>query len=182
MDSIEMLKGRRSIRKYKNKTVPRETLMEIVEIARFAPSWANFQVARYNFISDKKIIAKIAEKGVNGFVYNQNTLRTTKNLLVLSFVKGKSGKLNLEKDEYATTKSNEWEMFDSGIASQTFCLAAHEKGIGTCIFGVFDPKAVAEIIGLPSDETVATVITLGYPDEIISGSPRKSPEEIARFN
>ncbi len=152
-----------------------------MEVTKYAPSWANFQIARYNFISDQEIIAKIAEKGVNGFVYNKSTLENTKNILVLSFVKGKSGKLDVEKDDFATSKSNAWEMFDAGIACQTFCLAAHEKGLGTCIFGVIDDKAIAEIIGLPADETVGTVITFGYPDEEPSVPPRKAIEEITRF-
>ncbi len=181
MDAIEMLKGRRSIRKYKNEVVSKEVLEEIVEVSRFSPSWANFQVARYNFVSDEKLIARIAEEGVNGFVYNQGTLKNAKNVLVLSFVKGKSGKLDPDKDEYATTKSKEWEMFDTGIACQTFCLAAYEKGIGTCIFGVIDESAIADIIGLPEGETVGAIVTFGYPDEHIESSPRKSVSELTRF-
>ena len=181
MDAIEMLKGRRSIRKYKDEVVPRELIEEVVEVSRFSPSWANYQVARYNFVSDEKLIAKIAEEGVNGFVYNKNTLKNAKNLLVLSFVKGKSGKLDPDKDEYATTKSKEWEMFDTGIACQTFCLAAYEKGLGTCIFGVIDEAAISDIVGLPKEETVASIIVFGYPDEHIESSPRKAVSEITTF-
>jgi len=181
MDAIKMLTERRSIRKYKDEIVPQEVLKEIVEVSKYAPSWANYQIVRYNFISDKEIISKIAEKGVNGFVYNKTTLENAKNILVLSFVKGKSGKLDPEGDEYATAKSKEWEMFDAGISAQTFCLAAHEKGIGTCIFGVIDAKSIAKIIDLPKDETVGTVITFGYPDEVVFSSPRKSVSEITRF-
>ncbi len=181
MNAIEMLKGRRSIRKYTDEIVSQEVLNEILETAKFAPSWANFQIARYNFSSDKEIISKIAKDGVNDFVYNKSTLENTNNILVLSYVEGKSGKLDLEKGEFATSKSNEWEMFDAGIACQTFCLAAHEKGIGTCIFGVIDDKAIAEIIGLPAGETVATVVTFGYPAETISSSPRKEVSEIVRY-
>ncbi len=181
MNAKELITGRRSIRKYKNEVVSQEVLNEVMELTKFAPSWANYQIARYNFISDEEIIAKIAEKGVNGFVYNKKTLENAKNILVLSFVKGKSGKLDLEKDDFATSKSNDWEMFDAGIACQTFCLAAYEKGIGTCIFGVIDDKAISEILGLPEDETVGTVITFGYPDETINSSPRKDISEIVRF-
>ncbi len=180
MDAVKMITERRSIRKYKDEVVPESLLKEIVEVSKYAPSWANFQIARYNFISDPEVIARISEEGVNGFVYNKSTLENAKNILVLSFVKGKSGKLDPEGD-YATTKSQEWEMFDTGIACQTFCLAAHEKGVGTCIFGVIDEKAISEIIGLPEDETVGTVITLGYPDEEVAKSPRKDVSEIARF-
>ncbi len=181
MDAIKMIQERRSIRKYKDEVVSQEVLNEVMEVAKYAPSWANFQIARYHFISDEKLIAQIAEKGVNGFVYNKSTLANTKNLVVLSFVKGKSGKLDPEGSDYATSKSQEWEMFDAGIACQTFCLAAHEKGIGSCIFGVIDAKAIAEIIGLPEDETVGTVITFGYPDEAVAPSSRKAVSEIVTF-
>lgn len=181
MDAIQMITGRRSIRKYKDEIIPRKVLEEIVEVSKYAPSWANFQIVRYNFISDKEIISKVAQEGVNGFVYNKSTLENASNILVLSFVRGKSGKLDPDGDEYATSKSKEWEMFDAGISAQNFCLAAYEKGIGTCIFGVIDEKTISKIIDLPEDETVASVITFGYPNEIVSPSPRKSVSEIARF-
>ena len=59
---------------------------------KWAPSWVNYQ---------EKIIQKIANEGVNGFVYNINTLKSAKGVAVLSFVKGKSGKL--DETEYATS-------------------------------------------------------------------------------
>ncbi len=180
MNGTEMIKGRRSIRKYTDEIVSKEVLTEIVETAKYAPSWANFQIVRYNFISDAKIIQRIANEGVNDFVYNKATLENAKNILVLSYVKGKSGKLDLDKPDFATNKSNTWEMFDTGIACQTFCLAAYEKGIGSCIFGVIDDKSIGEIIGLPAEETVATVITFGYPAETVTTSPRKEASEIMR--
>ncbi len=181
MNAVDMIKGRRSVRKYKDEVVKEEVLNEILEVAKFAPSWANFQIARYNFISDEAVIEEIAKDGVNDFVYNKATLENAKNVLVLSYVKGKSGKLDPEKDEFATSKANAWEMFDAGIACQTFCLAAHEKGIGTCIFGIIDEEAIGKIIDLPEGETVASVITFGYPDEVVPTSARKEVKEIARF-
>ena len=149
MDAIEMIKERRSIRKFKDKKVDREIMREIVDISRWAPSWVNYQIARYTLVDDEEIIKKLATEGVNGFVYNIDTLKNAKGVAILSFVKGKSGKLDLEKDDYATSKANVWEVFDAGIACQTFCLAAHAKGIGTCIMGVIDEKSISKIINLP---------------------------------
>lgn len=181
MDAIEMIKERRSIREFKDEKVDREIMREIVDISRWAPSWVNYQIARYTLIDDEKIIKKLATDGVNGFVYNIKTLENAKGVAVLSFVKGKSGKLDLEKDDYSTTKSNVWEVFDAGIACQTFCLAAHAKGIGTCIMGVIDEKSIAEIINLPEEETVAALIVYGYEKEHPAPTPRKSVDEILRF-
>lgn len=45
MDAIQLLKNRRSVRKYKDQIVPRELIEEIVKLSQFAPSWSNYQVA-----------------------------------------------------------------------------------------------------------------------------------------
>jgi nitroreductase len=181
MDAITMIKERRSVRKFKKEKVDRETMKEIVSISRWAPSWANFQVARYTLVDDDATIEKLAAEGVKGFVYNVNTLKEAQGVAVLSFVKGKSGKLDPEKEDYATSKSNVWEVFDAGIACQTFCLAAHAKGVGTCIFGIIDDESISKVVGLPAEETVAALIVYGYPEEHPEPTPRKDVEEILRF-
>ncbi len=180
MEAIEMIKERRSVRKYKEQKVDRELIKEIIDISRWAPSWANFQVARYTVVDNAEMIEQIYERGVNGFTYNMKTLKNTKGLIVLSYIKGKSG--TYEKNVYATSKDNAWEMFDAGIACQTLCLAAHAKGVGTCIFGIIDDAAISEIVGLPETETVAAIITYGFEE---GGHPqptdRKALEQIMRF-
>ena len=182
MDAITMIKERRSVRKFKNEKVDRETMKEIVSISRWAPSWANYQIARYSLVDDEAVIERLATDGVKGYSYNVNTLKNAHGVAVLSFVKGKSGKLDLDKDDYATSKASVWEVFDAGIACQTFCLAAHAKGVGTCIFGVIDDDSISEIVGLPEEETVAALIVYGYEEgEHAAATPRKDVEEILRF-
>lgn len=180
MDAIKMIEERRSVRKFKNEIVDRETMKEIVSISRWAPSWGNFQVARYTLVDAKDVIAKLATDGVDGFVYNVNTLKEAKGVAVLSFVKGKSGKL--EGDDYATSKASVWEVFDAGIACQTFCLAAHAKAVGTCVLGVINDKSISGIVGLPEEETVAALIVYGYEaGEHAPATPRKNVDDILRF-
>lgn len=180
MDAIAMIKDRRSIRKYKKEKVDRKTMEEVVEVARWAPSWANFQIARYTLIDDPAIIEKLATEGVKGFTYNINTLKNAQGVAVLSFVKGKSGRLD-DYGDFDSSNAHLWEVFDAGIACQTFCLAAHAKGVGTCIFGVIDDVSIADIIGLPAEETVAALIVYGYEDGHPEPTPRKPVEEIVRY-
>ena len=179
MDAIAMIKERRSVRRFKGQPVDRETMREIVSISRWAPSWANFQIARYTLVDDETTIKRLAADAVEGFAYNTNILNGAPGVAVLSFVKGKSGKLN--KDEYATSKADVWEVFDAGIACQTFCLAAHAKGVGTVIMGVINDVSISQIVGLPDEETVAALIAYGYPDEALAATPRKGVDEILRF-
>lgn len=186
MNAIEMIKERRSIRNFTDKKIDQELLKEVIEIARFAPSWANYQIARYTFVQDDAVIKRLAHDGVNDFVYNVGTLKNAKNVLVLSFVKGKSGKiekLDTGNGEFNyDVNGNVWEVFDAGIACQTFALAAHAKGLGSVIMGVINDEAISEIVGLPEDETVAALLVIGHPEgEHPAPSPRKNPEEIMRI-
>lgn len=181
MDGVKMITERRSIRRYKDEVVPQETLKEIVEVCRYAPSWKNGQIARYNFISDKAIINKIANEGVCGFNLNTKTLQNVNTIAVISYVKGYSGKMTRDAVDFATTKNDTWEMFDTGIACQTFCLAAHEKGLGTCIFGIFDDEYISKLLDLPENEAVGAIVLIGYADETPDAPPRKDIDKIARF-
>ncbi len=179
MNGTELIKGRKSIRKYKEELVSREDINTIMDEARYTQSWKNLQIARFTFVQDPEVIAQLGHDGVHGFVYNMKTLERAKNVLVLSFVQGKSGKM--DESGYATSKGNEWEVFDAGIACQSFCLAAYNHGVGTCVMGVIDDKKIAEIVKLPEDETVAALITFGYPSEEGRETPRLSVEELSRF-
>ncbi len=179
--AIELLKDRRSVRTYKDEIVSKDVMQNIMDATRFAPSWANYQVARYTFITTPEKIAQCITKGVNDFAYNINTLKNAKNVAILSFVQGKSGKLDPEKGSFATSKGDFWEVFDAGIACQTFCLAAHAYGVGTCIMGVINDVELAKIAELPEGETVAALIVYGYPDGETKATPRKSVEDICRF-
>lgn len=178
MEAVDLLKTRQSIRKYKDQVVDRELMNEIIDITRFAPSWANVQIARYNLIEDKSVIQRIAEEGVNDHVYNKKTLTNASNVCVLSYVRGKSGRF--DGGDLVTNKTD-WEVFDAGIAAHQFCLAAHAKGVGTVIFGVIDDKSIANIIGLPEEETVGAVIVYGHTEKIGKRTPRMEVEELVRF-
>lgn len=179
MDSKEIIVGRKSIRKYTDEIVSKEKLNAIMEEVRYTQSWGNSQTARFTFVQDSALIEKIMNDGVQGFVYNVKTLKHAKNALVLSFVHGKSGKF--DDEDYVTSKGSAWEVFDSGIACQTFCLAAHAHGLGSCVMGVIDDKIIGDIIGLPETEIVAALITFGVPAEEGRPSARLEVSELCRY-
>lgn len=69
-------------------------------------------------------------------------------------------------------------MFDAGIASQSFCLAAHEQGLGTVIMGIFDEDKVAELIDMPEEREMVALIALGYPNEEPVAPKRKTVDDL----
>ena len=183
MDAIELLKNRRSVRKYKDEPVSRELMTEIIRLSQFAPSWSNFQIARYNVIDNRDLIEDIADNCVQGFVYNMKTIKRANGIVVLSYVTGESGSLagKVENSE-KTVSDNNWECFDAGIACQQLCLAAYAKGVATCILGVINNEAIAQKIDLPKNEKVAAIIVYGYEDGEHHNAPeRRNIDEVLRF-
>lgn len=180
MDLIKGIQERRSIRKFKKQPILRSVIEEIIGAASFAPSWKNTQTARYIVVEDReKIEALATEACMAGFTFNINTIANASAVVLLTSVSGRSG---YEKDgSFSTSKGNGWEMFDAGIAAQTFCLAAHEKGIGTVIMGYFDEEEIAKIIEIPKGQTISAVIPMGYPDIQPAVPVRKPASELVTF-
>ncbi len=171
MEAIECLKTRRSIRSFTKEPVSTEEIKEIVEVAALAPSWKNTQVARYVLVQDREKIEKIAKDCVLGFTHNTEIIEGAPALMVLTMITGRSG---YERDgSYSTSLEKHWQSFDAGIAAQTFCLAAHAKGLGTVIMGIYDPAKVAEVLEIPEGQTVAALISIGHPDQDPAAPPRK---------
>ena len=55
MEFTEVIKGRRSIRKYADKPVTKEAIEKIIELTRFAPTWKNSQTARFHVILNQEL-------------------------------------------------------------------------------------------------------------------------------
>jgi nitroreductase len=179
METLKCIETRRSIRKFKADQIPHETIKEIISSASFAPSWKNTQVTRYVVIDDVALKNKIADEATLGFAYNTGTIKNAPQLVVVSLVHGRSG---FERDgSYTTSKEDRWEVFDTGLATQTFCLAAHEKGVGSVILGIFDENKVADIINLDEGQKVSALIAIGYPDEEPAAPKRKGVEDLVKF-
>ena len=83
----------------------------------------------------------------------------------------------------AVIKNRDFRAIDIGIAAEHFCLAAAEKGLGTCMMGWFDEKAVKKMLNVPSTKRIPLIITLGYPaDENTRDKTRKRSDEMSAYN
>lgn len=179
MEALECIKTRRSIREFKEEPVSHETIEAIVAAARMSPSWKNTQIVRYHIVEDKAVIDDIADNCVLDFKYNQKTMKHSPQLIVVSMIEKRCG---YERDgSFSTSKEDRWEMYDAGIASQTFCLAAHAMGVGTVILGIFDEDKIAKAVHLPEGQKVAALISMGYPNQECEAPKRKTVEELVRY-
>lgn len=176
MKGLDLLTGRRSVRKFTDAPVTKELIEEIIDVTKYAPSWKNTQSVRYVAVTDKELKDKIASDCVMDFEFNRNIINAAPCLMVLTTVNKRSG---YERDgSFSTSKGEHWQSFDAGVAAQTFCLAAYEKGLGTVILGVYDGEKVAEVLEIPEEKSVSALIPIGYPAEEPKAPKRKDVEEL----
>lgn len=179
MQTLDAIKTRRTIRKFTEEPVSHEVIEKIVEASAYTPSWKNTQTARYIIIEETALKDRIAREAVMGFEWNTGIILGAPVLVVLASVPGKSG---YEKDgAYSTSKKDKWEMFDAGIAAQTFQLAAHECGIGSVVMGIFDEVKVKELLCLDDTLNVSALIAIGHPAIQPTAPARKPVQELIQY-
>lgn len=177
MTANECIIGRRSIRKFTDQPVSHELLEKIVAAAAYAPSWKNTQITRYIAVEGEKKAALAGCTSLypgNGSIIGQAPM-----VIAVTVIKGRSG---YERDgSFSTPKGAGWQMYDAGVASEAFCLAAYEQGLGTVIMGLFDEEDAAKVLGLPEDRELVALIPIGYPAEAPAAPRRKTVEDLLSF-
>jgi nitroreductase len=173
MDLITALRGRRSVRKFKPDPLPADLISDLLEAARWAPSWANTQCWEVIIVSDEAMKRRIAEAVPPG-----NPARAALGQApVLVVACARMEKAGYYKGTAATDKGD-WYLFDVALFMHGLTLAAHARGLGSVHIGLFDARAVAALLEVPPGIAVVELLPLGYPD----GEPiPTSRTEVAAF-
>ncbi|MFW5985481.1 MAG: nitroreductase family protein [Halanaerobiaceae bacterium] len=153
----KLVKRSRSYRRFKgDKKIERETLQELVELARFSPSAANKQPLKF-------ILANKEEKNAAIFPY-LSWAGYLKNWDKPEAEKRPSAYIIMLNDSKINS-SVEASKTDAGIAAQSMLLGAVEKGLGGCIFGALDRSGLREELQIDERYDILYVIALGEPTE-----------------
>jgi nitroreductase len=170
---IDIVKTRRSIRKYEDRDVPPETVDVLLEAVRWAPSWANTQCWEIVVVRDRavkeQLQATLPPKG------NPAMGAMVQAPVVLALC-GRLKSSGFYRDQ-VTTKFGDWFMFDLGIACQTLCLTAHALGLGTVVVGLFDHDRAAAVLKVPQGCELVAMIPLGFPAKVSSAPGRRETAE-----
>jgi nitroreductase len=151
----ELVRKTRSYRRFRQDTIARKTLVELVDPARASASAANLQPLKYFLSADTATNAKIfphtkwAGKLKDWGGPKPGEQPTAYILILLD-------------TEIAKAAGN-----DVGIAAQTIALGACEKGIGTCMIGSLDRQQLMDILKIPSRFHIELAIALGVPGETV---------------
>lgn len=169
----ELVRERRSIRRFSLQDVEAEKLTAIFEAARWAPSWGNSQC--WHFVVIKELEAKAR---LSGTLTKKNpatlSVKDAPVVIAVCAELQKSGFYNGQQ----MTRYKDWQLFDLGLTTQNMCLTAHNLGLGSVIVGAFDHAKVEEILGIPSGHEVVALLPLGYPDHSPSAPKRKETSSL----
>lgn len=171
INSMEM---RRSIRKYKDKAVPDESIIRILESARLAPSGSNTQPWHFIVVKDEATKQKIAQVS-----HNQKWMLS---VVCIADIRSRiKEEIELNLDENSPEEEIKQIIRDTSIATEHILLTATSLGLGSCWVAWFTQNEIRPILHIPADKYVVGVITLGYADEQPSPRPRKKLEEILHY-
>jgi len=174
-DFLELVKNRRSFRRFKSDPVPKETLEKVLEAARLPPSAGNSQPWEFVVVQDvakKKSITKSitsgrkklreADPNIYWPVAVQPHLFTAPILIIVC------GDRRLEAT-YPTHLEGEILLRQSlAVSIYTLQLAAATFGLATA-WGTMQTESretqIRALLGIPDVYTVDHIVPLGYPDE-----------------
>lgn len=175
-DFMDVVNGRRSIRKYADKEVSDETLDKILKAVQWSPSWANTQCWEIVVVRDQANKERLQET----LTPTNPARKAMAQAPVVLAVCGQLERSGYYKGE-ASTKFGDWFMFDLGIATQSICLAAYDLGLGTVIAGLFDHDRAKEALGVPEGYEVVSLIPLGYPAHESAAPKRREIQDFTHY-
>ena len=158
MDVFEAVRTVLAVRKYDDKPVPEDTILEILEAGRLSASSMNGQPWHFVVVQDRETLKKIGELESHGPYISQASLAIV---------------VALDKSPYAVS--------DASRAIQSMVLTAWSRGIGSNWVGFHGLEAIGALVGVPDTLDVLAVLPFGYPTEDIGQGKknRKSLGEVA---
>ena len=157
MDVMEAIRSRRSIRSYKDDTIPDEALHEILDAFRLAPSANNEQPWKLIVVRDRELKQKLVTAcGGQSFIADADAICIACGMPNRSRIGG-----------YITSL-----YVDVAIAMDHLTLAARAHGLGTCWIGAFEEDKVKALLRIPDDVHVIAITPLGVPARE-GGTPRR---------
>ncbi len=178
MELNTLLQKRRSVRAYDPaRAVEKETVEQIIAAAQEAPTWKNSQTGRYHVVMSPEKLAQFKAECLHP--YNAKNVADAPVLIVATFVKNVSG---FRRDGSRDTElGNEWGSYDLGLQNANLLLKAAELGLSTLIMGLRDADRIRTLLEIPAEETIVSVIGLGYASVDPQRPPRKPLDEVVRF-
>jgi len=158
MDVFDCIRSRPAVRKFRPEPIPGAVIKKILQSGQQAHSQRNRQPWRFVMIQDRETLAQI------GALASTGPYIADAPMAIALAIEG-------AKNPY----------IDATRAAECLMLAAWGEGIGSCWVGGLDRPKIKELLGIPAEAELVTVIPFGYPIEEEKGKKkiRKRLDKIA---
>ncbi|MBM7624993.1 nitroreductase family protein [Sporohalobacter salinus] len=169
MDPLNLIKTRRSIRRYLDKSVSNELIEKIINAARFTPSAHNKQPWKFIVTRDDQKLKELSESS------NYASFLSSAPVAIIVCADYK----NSQQREAANEHFVEYFCIqDTAAAIQNILLAAHGLGLGTCWIGDYSEEQLSEMFDIQEPYYPVGIISLGFTDKNPATPKRKSLDEV----
>lgn len=175
---LDLVKKRRSVRRFLDKPVEREKIISCIEAARLAPSAQNVQPWKFLVIDDPEVKKRFAGDVFSG-IYSPSKFAALAPVLILQLAG-----LDVIANVIGKQIQNiHFYLIDTGIAGEHIVLQATALELGTCWIGWFNMKKARKFFNIPKKYKIVNLFALGYFEKRPpKDKKRKSLEEIVSFN
>ena len=154
MDVKQAINERRAYRSLEPVKITKELVRDLAESAQLAPSCFNNQPWRFAFVYKPEIL-----KNLHFALSRGNEWAQSGSMIIVVFSK---------KEYDCIIKGREYYLFGLGMATAFIILRATELGLVAHPIAGYDEAGVKEMLGIPDDMTVITLVIVGKHSETIS--------------
>jgi nitroreductase len=166
MQTLDCIRSRRSVRKFKDRVVEFAKVGSILEAGSLAPSAGNLQDWKFILVLDDKKREQIAEACVHQMWMSEAPVH------VVVCSEKQSGKFYGERgDTY-------YSIQNCAAVVENMILAANDQGLGSCWVSAFDDKKLRSLLSIPDKVVPQAVVVVGYANEKPKEPPRHSLENV----
>jgi nitroreductase len=153
MDVKQAILTRRAYRSLDHVEITDELVRDLAESARLAPSCFNNQPWRFVFAHDPEVLKKL-----HGAMSKSNEWTQAASMIIAVFSR---------EDLDCRIKGRNYYLFDTGMATAFIILRATELGLVALPIAGYNEGAVKQILGIPEDMQVITLVNVGKHSETI---------------
>lgn len=161
----EIITIRRSVRSFTDEPVSKETILKLLDMARWAP-WACRECWRFVVVQEPERKQRLAQAAAR-----QSWIVTAPVIIVVG----------ADTDSLKNMGERWRGLFyiqDTAAAVQNLMLAAVEQGLGTCWIGSFSEEEVAQVVGFPAGVRTLAIVPVGHPKTPQKKSVRRPLNEL----
>ncbi|MEF8875056.1 MAG: nitroreductase family protein [Candidatus Thermoplasmatota archaeon] len=167
MEFKEVVEKRRSVRSFTGEEIPKEEILEIIEIGHMAPSAGNRQARDFIVVKDEKEKGRLVENA-----YGQSFIEEAPWVVVVCANKERSA------ERYGKRGRELYSIQDASAAVQNMLLAVVDKGYAAVWIGAFDEEKTANQLDIPGGVRPVALIPIGVPAESPKEPPKMDIEEL----